>query len=477
MKNPAWLRSVTDGRRFARDAGAGRGRPEARSIPRAPATSPDPGVRAAPWLSFNATALPAPQAESAPDFGPYRFLLGANLPWVRYGLDYGRSPATPQGGLHADEAARGVLDVALARLRRDGASTARVFLFADGRAGIRFAADGTPDGLDDSVFADVDVLLAAAERHHLGVWLVLFDAGLVAAPSTADGAACGGHGDVLDDAAKRSALLERVVEPLLARFGSHPAIAAWDVFDEPECATSGMRCPHAVPAEVGPRLWNALGRTLGRTARRLGLGRGEAPGPTLVERAAMRAFLGAAVDAVHRRTRALATVGLASTANLALVEGLGLDFYQVHWWEPYGDARLRQAVADLALDRPVVLGAFPATTPRKSVKTVLDTARSAGYGGALLWSVRAVDARGGQDGQLAQWAKNHAAHLHRRPFRAEPPAAVAAPAAESPPPFSPAARAVPAEPVPPVDDAEADEERRASSEPEAPVPGLAAAPA
>src|SRR5271169_853344 len=128
-------------------------------------------VRRAPWLAFNATALPSPHGETSPGFGPNHFLLGANLPWIRYGLDYGCSVATPAGGLHADADAAGLLDVAMARLRRDGVEAVRVFLFGDARAGVRFAQDGMPEGLDDAVFADVDVLLATAERHRIGLYL------------------------------------------------------------------------------------------------------------------------------------------------------------------------------------------------------------------------------------------------------------------------------------------------------------------
>ena len=192
----------------------------------------------------------------------------------------------------------------------------------------------------------------------------------------------------------------------------------------------------------------------------------------------MRAFLGGAVLAVHQHTRALATVGIGSTANLSLVDGLGLDFYQAHWWEPYGDASLRRAVADLRLDRPLVLCAFPATTRTKSVKTVLDTARCAGYGGAFLWSVRGVDARGRPDGQLAQWARNHAEQLFRRPVNAEAPAVVAVPElAGNGLPTAPPPEVASAGPVRVPDDGEDDVVRVARVEPELSPPGLAAAPA
>ncbi len=432
-------------------------------------SSDDSAVRRAPWLAFNATALPAPHADSAPGFGPNRFLLGANLPWIRYGLDFGCSMATPQGGLHADAAAVGLLDAAMARLRRDGVEHARVFLFCDGRAGVRFAADGTPEGLDSAVFRDIDVLLAVAESHRLGLLLVLFDAGLVAAPSVQDGVGCGGHGDVLAVPAKREALLEHVVEPLLQRYHSHPAIDGWDLFDEPECATLGMQCPHP-PRSPGAKRWGQLTGTLAAGLRSLGLGGSCPPVPALVDPSAMRSFLGAAAQAVHRHTHALATVGLASTANLSLVQGLGLDFYQAHWWEPYGDAALRRAAADFGLDRPLVLGAFPAMTASKSVKTVLDTARCAGYGGALVWSVREVDARGREDGQLAQWARNHTAHLYRRPSRlaADPPPRPAEPLAREEVPEALTRRTAPLEEGAPS---------RAEGEVDVEAPGFAAAPA
>jgi hypothetical protein len=69
---------------------------------------------------------------------------------------------------------------------------------------------------------------------------------------------------------------------------------------------------------------------------------------------------------------------------------LGLDFYQVHWYEKFGWPALEQPVAELGLnDRPIILGEFPGRS--RSVARVLDTARRAGYSGALLWSVLADD--------------------------------------------------------------------------------------
>ncbi|MGZ5958491.1 MAG: hypothetical protein ACXWLI_08780, partial [Myxococcaceae bacterium] len=56
-------------------------------------------TREAPWFAFNATT--APVHAEGPPFGPHRFLLGANVPWVHHGVDIGASAWRPEGGLHA----------------------------------------------------------------------------------------------------------------------------------------------------------------------------------------------------------------------------------------------------------------------------------------------------------------------------------------------------------------------------------------
>jgi hypothetical protein len=99
---------------------------------------------------------------------------------------------------------------------------------------------------------------------------------------------------------------------------------------------------------------------------------------------------------------------------------VGLDVYSVTW--PADEAELHRAVSDLRLDRPLLLSSFPGNHPRRSIKTMLDTARCAGYGGAFVWSVLRHDSASGYDGQVAQWARNHAGQLHRHDLAPPPPA-------------------------------------------------------
>jgi hypothetical protein len=157
---------------------------------------------------------------------------------------------------------------------------------------------------------------------------------------------------------QRALLLERVFEPLLERFGRSDVIFAWDVMNEPEWATrTGLR-----------------------------------KRASTVDVATMRAFLRALVASAHRATRHPVTVGLASAKGLPLVQGLDLDFYQVHWYDSVGrECGPDRPVAPLCLDRPILLGEFPTRGSAFAPSALLESARRAGYAGALAWSVLAED--------------------------------------------------------------------------------------
>jgi hypothetical protein len=167
-----------------------------------------------------------------------------------------------------------------------------------------------------------------------------------------------GRGPAVSDAARRQRLLDGVFQPLFDRYGKARAIQAWDVINEPEWATRGLG-----------------------TRRR-----------TALTRETMRAFIGETVERIHAATGQAATVGSASGRWLDLVKGLGLDFYQVHWYDKLEKRfPLDRPLGPLGLDRPCVLGEFPTRGSRRSAHAILDAARRNGYAGAWAWSVLAED--------------------------------------------------------------------------------------
>ena len=102
-------------------------------------------------------------------------------------------------------------------------------------------------------------------------------------------------------------------------------------------------------------------------------------------------------------------MGLASARGLPLVRGLGLDLYQVHWYDAHDqDSPLDRPVESLELDRPVLLGEFPTRGSARSVTSILSTARSMGYAGAMAWSALAADAASdyfGRSAEIAAWRR------------------------------------------------------------------------
>jgi hypothetical protein len=279
---------------------------------------------------------------------PSTFLTGTNLPWIHYGIDFGANAWRPSGGIAQPDGSASV-EAAISRLAGTGIRWVRWFLFCDGRAGIRFGADGRPHGLDESVFRDLDAALAIAQRHGVSIMWVLFDFLWCDALRVLRGVQMGGRARVLSDRTHRDALLECVLAPVLERYGNESTIFAWDVINEPEWITT------VDPETVG-------------------------------------SFVGSSVALVHSATRHPVTVGSAGVRWRHRYTNMGLDFYQVHWYDGLKhQPPLDTPVADLGFDRPVLLGEFPTRGSRRTPQDIVDAARAAGYCGALSWSALAND--------------------------------------------------------------------------------------
>jgi len=287
------------------------------------------------------------------------FVVGANLPWVRYGGDFGANAWSPQGGLSAREGDRQRLADVLARLGEAGITRLRWFFFCDLRAGVRFSSDGRPIEIQPEAWRDIDAAITLVGKAGLTLMPVLFDFHLCKPRRVVNGVQACGRSRLIGRADLRADLLDNIVSPLVANYGHAPEIAAWDLFNEPEWATFG----------VGT--WNLV---------------------SSVSRSSMRAFLGAAAERAHQASRHPVTVGTASALTLDLVRGLGLDFYQPHWYDRFESrAPLDRHTTTLDCDRPVVLGEFPTGNSARTPDEVVDAAERHGYAGAYFWSALAED--------------------------------------------------------------------------------------
>ncbi|HEU5317204.1 MAG TPA: hypothetical protein VFX49_13930 [Chloroflexota bacterium] len=264
------------------------------------------------------------------------YLHGANVPWFNWGCDFGCGVS---GGV-SDPAVRTQVEAGLAKLKDSGVHLARWWVFEGTAWQITRDAAGLPSGIDARVYADLDAALALAEKYDLYYELTLFH----------------GPGNVpaawLTDSTQRGRLVAALT-PLFARYRGHPRVLAYDVMNEPE-----------------QDIWNGT-----------------------IPQAAVQALVREVAAAVHGNSTAYVTVGASMLDGLPLWKGLGLDFYEAHWYDYMSGGNWCARCTDYAtvqqrygLDRPLVIGEFYAGPDTDALQRYTDW-RNKGYAGAYAWSV------------------------------------------------------------------------------------------
>ena len=261
---------------------------------------------------------------------------------MHYGIDFGANAWRPDGGI-AQAEDRAQLERVFTQLAASGVQYVRWFLFCDGRGGIEFSAGGRPLGLDDFVFRDVDAALDIASRHGIRIMFVLLDFLWCDPVSATRGVQMGGRSHVLADAASRDALLDAALRPLLERYGDEPA-----------------------DSRVGHH-------------QRTGVDQDD-------RRRRSSDVSGRCVGLIHSSTCHPVTVGSAGVSWRDRYTGIGLDFYQVHWYDGLKhQPSLETPVSRLGFDRPVLLGEFPTRGSKRTAEEIVEMAQRRGiFGGVLL---------------------------------------------------------------------------------------------
>jgi hypothetical protein len=277
---------------------------------------------------------------------------GANLPWVRYGGDFGANAWHPEGGLSVHRPAD--LDRTLAAAREAGASLIRWFVLCDGRAGLDWTAG--PPRLQPVTLRDLETALSTLGRHDLRMVPVLFDFTWAHRRRVERGVQLGGRAALLRDPVARHQLWQ-AVDGLLTAFGRDRRIAGWDLWNEPEWMASRWQPPGC------------------RLSRRL-----------------VRRCLGELALHVRWHARQPVTVGLASVLGLPLCRDLALDLLQVHWYDHLERRAPLARPHSPSSGTPIVLGEFPTRGSQRSPVDIHRDARQAGYAAAWPWSLRATDA-------------------------------------------------------------------------------------
>ncbi|MEN0067446.1 MAG: hypothetical protein AAGA48_35270 [Myxococcota bacterium] len=267
-----------------------------------------------------------------------RFVAGVNLPWLRYGHDFGR--AWGNRGIRTPDS-REQLEADFDALV--GVEVVRWFLFADGRA----LGQSTPD----EVLADFDAALEVADARGIQLMPVLFDFYWFDQAKIVNDVQLFGRREMALDPVLRRDLIETWIVPL-QRYDHDPRIFAFDLINEPEWALlDGLHAPLVADPVTLQEMWDFLFDV-----------------------------------ALPLRGGRPLTVGSASAEDLAAIWlDAPLDLLQVHHYD-VGELPL---VDEYPTDLPILVGEFP--TDPLDLQIRLETYEALGYAGAMPWSFNAKD--------------------------------------------------------------------------------------
>jgi hypothetical protein len=325
-------------------------------------SSPQAAISAA---RSDASAVPQvaqPQSQvslqSSSGLGGMNFIDGANYPWVNYGWDFGATAWGHRGV--ADPASRAKVASDFAYLHSRGVKVVRWFLMADGKAAPLVDSKGMVTGFDYWFYPDMDAALDIAKANGIKIIFVLFDFSLVDTPSVVNGVQSGGRANFFSDDAVAKSLMDNALLPMFKRYGSNSSIFAWEIMNEPE-----MRLDQLV---------NVYGKRIINYDRFCALAK-------------------QIVSAVHSSTSQMVTIGSFSSIGLSQWKGLGLDFYEFHYYEYMSKYLIPYPVkaSSLGLDKPCILGEFQTKGGSRYVEAYMQDSLDNGLAGAFPWSMNASD--------------------------------------------------------------------------------------
>ena len=311
-----------------------------------PASVPAPVAIVAPLVS-------PPPTDRLSGAGRPTFWAGLNYPW-KTGQDFGTGGWGHSGA--SDPTTYQEIDADFANMAAEGVRVVKWRVFSDGRYGLQFDAAGMVSGLDDFFLQDIDAALEIANRRDMYLVLTLFSSGLWTADCQSGTVHLGGQAATLLDPARRQALVDRAIVPLLDHVAGSDRILAYEIVAEPEWGIQELN------QDADQRI--------------------------KLPEAVVQDFVRSVAGAIHQHTRSLATVESNRFSNMRHWQRLGLDYYSFSWYdwlEPYEPLATPAGAANL--DRPIVIGEYPAGgSGYYKLSQILDAAHSLGYAGAFGWS-------------------------------------------------------------------------------------------
>jgi hypothetical protein len=168
-----------------------------------------------------------PHDARIPFGGGAMFLSGANVAWVSFARDIGPTSGSPDISTFED---------IFEQVGEHGGNSMRLWLHTNGRHTPEWGPDSTVVGPGDTAIEDLRAILDVAERHDVGLVLCLWSFDMLRKSFGDDfGEQLLNRNEaLLRDSSLTETYIDNALLPMVKAVGDHPALLAWEIFNEPE---------------------------------------------------------------------------------------------------------------------------------------------------------------------------------------------------------------------------------------------------
>lgn len=291
------------------------------------------------------------------------FLNGSNSAWINFANDIGPDSEINIEGFRKS----------FAEIHASGGNAMRVWLHTTGQHSPLFNEAGEVTGPGESTIADVKALLDAAWENNIGLELCLWSFDMLRLKNGEKYTNRAKH--ILSDRDATMSYVNNSLIPMVKALKGHPAIIAWEIFNEPEGMSNefGWAFNEHVPMSHIQRFINLCAGAIHRTD------------PSALVTNGSWSFL-ASTD-VGEKNKNYYT-------DARLIEAGGdkdgvLDFYTVHYydWAKEALSPFHHDASYWQLDKPLAITEFYAkTTFGVDELSLHEELYKRGYAGAQSWS-------------------------------------------------------------------------------------------